>query len=162
MSQSYGFSRSRVWMWELDHKESWASKNWCFWTVVLEKMLESRLDCREIKPVNPEGNQPLTVIGKTDAEAEVPIFWPPDVKSGLIGKDTDAGKDWRQKRRAWQRMRWLDSITNWLNGLEFEQTLGDSEGQGSLVCCSSRGCKGSDTDLRDWTATNSQWGWITS
>ena len=90
-SQSYGFSSSHVWMWELDHKEGWAPKNWCFWTVVLEKTLESPLDCK-IKPINLKGNQSWIFIGKTDAEAETPILWPPDVKSWLIGKDPDAEK----------------------------------------------------------------------
>ena len=98
-SQSYGFSSSRVWMWELDHKESWVPKNWCFWTMVLEKILESPLDCREIQPVSPQGNQLWIFIGRTDAKAEVPILWPPDVKNGLIGKDPDAGKDWRQEEK---------------------------------------------------------------
>ena len=92
-NQSHGFSSSHVWMWELDHKEDWALKNWCFWTVVLEKTLESPLDSKEIKPVNPKGNQPWTYIGRTDAEAEAPIIWPSDVKSQLIRKDPDAGKD---------------------------------------------------------------------
>ena len=96
-SQSYGFSSSQVWMWELDYKESWAPKNWCFWTVVLEKTLESPLDCKETQLVNPKGDQSWIFIGKTDAEADVPILWPPDAKSWLIGKDLDAGKDWRQK-----------------------------------------------------------------
>ena len=95
-SQSYGFSSSHVWMWELDYKESWAPKNWCCWTVVLEKTLESPLDCKEIKPVNPKGNQPWIFIGKTDAEA--PILWPPDAKSWLIAEDPDAGKDRKQKK----------------------------------------------------------------
>ena len=93
-SQSYGFPSSHVWMWELDHKESWAPKDWCFWSVMLEKTLESPLDCKEIKPVNPKGNQPWTFIGRTDAEAEAPILCPPDAKNWLIGKDPDAGKDW--------------------------------------------------------------------
>ena len=97
-------------MWELDHKESWALKKWCFWTVVLEKTVESPLDCKEIKPVHPKGNQPCIFIGSTDGEA--PIFWPPDRKSQLIGKDPGAGKDWRQKEKGQQRMRWLDSITD--------------------------------------------------
>ena len=96
-SQSYGFSSSPVWMWELDHKESWVPKNWCFWTVVSEKILESPLDCKEIKPVNPKGNQSWIFIGRTDDEAETPILWPPDAKSWLIRKDPDAGKDWRQE-----------------------------------------------------------------
>ena len=91
-SQSYGFSSSHVWMWELDHKESWALKNWCFWTVVLEKTLESPLDCKEFKPVNPKGNQPWLLIGRADAETETLILWPPNAKSWLIWKDPDAGK----------------------------------------------------------------------
>ena len=98
-------------MWELDHKEGWELKNWCLQTVVLEKTLESHLDSKKIKPVNPRGNQPWILIGRTDAEAEAPILWPLAVKSRLIGKDPDAGKDWGQEER-WQRMRWLDSIIN--------------------------------------------------
>ena len=98
LSQSYGFSSSHVWMWELNHTEGWALKNWCFWTVVLEKTLESPLDCKEIQPVNPKENQPLVLfIGSTDAEAEAPILWPPDMKSQLTEKDPDTGKDWRQE-----------------------------------------------------------------
>ena len=100
LSQSYGFSSSHVWMWELNHTEGWALKNWCFWTVVLEKTLESPLDCKEIQPVNPNGNQPLVLfIGSTDAEAEAPILWPRDMKRQLIGKDTDGGKDWMQEEK---------------------------------------------------------------
>ena len=98
-SQSYGFSSSQVWMWELDHKEGWGLKNWCFWTLVLEKTLESPLDCKEIKPVNPKGNQPWIFIGGTDAEAEAPIFWPPYAKTWLNGKYLDAGKEWRQEEK---------------------------------------------------------------
>ena len=94
-SQSYGFSSSHVWMWELDYKENWGPKNWCFWTVVLEKTLESPLDCKEIQPVHPKGNQTWIFIGRTNAEAETPIRWPPDAKNWLILKDADAGKDWR-------------------------------------------------------------------
>ena len=94
-SQSYGFSNSHVWLWELDYKESWVPKNWCFWTVVLEKTLESPLDCKEMQPVHPKGNQSWIFIGRTDAEAETPILWSPDVKSWLIRKDPDARKDWR-------------------------------------------------------------------
>ena len=139
-SQSYVFSSSQVRMWELDHKEGWAPKNWCFWTVVLEKTLESPLDCKEIKPVNSIGNQSWLFIGRTDAEAETPIPWPPDVKSSLIGKDPNAGKDWGQEeKRATE-----DEMVGWhhqLNGHEFEQTPGDIEGQRSLACCSSQGCK---------------------
>ena len=98
-SQSYGLSHSHVWMWELDHKEDWALKDWCFWTVVLEKTLKSPLDIREIKPVNPKGSQPWIFIGRTAAEAEALILWPPDAKSQLIGKDPDAGKDWWQEEK---------------------------------------------------------------
>ena len=98
-SQSYGFSSSQVWMWELDYNESWVPKNWCFWTVVLEKTLESPLDCKEIQPVHPEGNQSWIFIGRTDAEAETQVFWPPDAKNWLIGKDPDAGKDWRWEEK---------------------------------------------------------------
>ena len=111
-SQSYGFSSSQVWMWELDHKEIWALKNWCFWIMVLEKTLESPLDGKEIKPVNPKGNQSWIFIGRTDAEAETPILWPPDVKNWLIWKTMMLGKIEGGRRREWQRMRWLDGITN--------------------------------------------------
>ena len=97
-SQSYGFSSSQVWIWELDYKESWALKNWCFWTVVLEKTLENPLDCKEIKPINPKENQSWIFIGKTDAEVDAPILWPPDAKKWLTGEDPDARKDWRQKK----------------------------------------------------------------
>ena len=128
-SQSYGFSNSRVWMWELDHKESWVPKNWCFRIVLLEKTLESPLGCKEVKPVNPKGDQPWIFIGRTDAE--VPILWPPDVKSRLIRKDTDAGKVWGQEEV------WLteDEMVGWHHRPklhEFEQPPGDTEGQGSL------------------------------
>ena len=129
-SQSYGFSSSHVGMWELDHKEGWAPKKWCFWTVVLEKTLESPLDCKEIKLVIPKGNQPWIFIGRINAEVEAPILWPSDAKSQLIGKDPDAGKDWGQEKGQ-QRMRWV-GWHHQLTGHEFEQTPGDSGGQGSL------------------------------
>ena len=109
-SQGYGFSSGHVWMWELDYKESWAPKNWCVWTVVLKKILESPLDSKEIKSVHPKGNQSWIFIGRTDAEAETPVLWLPAVKNQLIWKDPDAGKDWGWRRRGWQRMRWLDGI----------------------------------------------------
>ena len=100
-------------MWKLDYKESWAPKNWCFWTVVLEKTLESPLDCKEIQPTHPKGDQSWVLTGRTDVEAESPILWPPDVESWLIWKDPDAGKDWRwEEKRGQQRMRWLDGITD--------------------------------------------------
>ena len=108
-SQGYGFSSGHVWMWELDCEESSAPKNWCFWTVVLDKTLESSLDCKEIQPVHPKGDQSWVFIGRTDAEAETPILWPPHVKNWLIGKDPDAGRDWGQEEK---RMRWLDGITD--------------------------------------------------
>ena len=111
-SQSYGFSNSHVWMWDLGQKEGWVPKNGCFQIVVLGKTLESPLDCKEIKPVNPKGNQPWLFIGRTDAEAETSILWPLDVKSWLIRKDPDAGKDRRQEKRGWQRTRWFDGITD--------------------------------------------------
>ena len=129
-SQSYGFFSSHVCMWELDCKESWAPKNWCFWTVVLEKTLESALDCKEIKPVNPKGNQPWIFPGRTEAEA--PVLWPPDLKNWLIRKDPDPGKDWEDEMIGWH---------HWLDGHEFEQALGVGDGQGSLACYSPWGCK---------------------
>ena len=107
--QSYGFSSSHVWIWELDYKESWVPKNWCFWITVLN--FESPLDCKEIQLVNPKGNQSWIFFRRTDAEAETPILWPPDGKNWFIGKVPDAGKDLSRRRRGWQRMRWLDGIT---------------------------------------------------
>ena len=118
-SQSCGFSSNHVWMWELDDKESWAPKNCCFWTVVLEKTLESPLDCKEIKPVHPKGNHPWIFIGKTDAEAEAPIFGPPRAKNWLIWKDPDAGKDWRQEEKGMTEYE-IVGWHHWLNGHEFE------------------------------------------
>ena len=111
-SQSYGFSSSHIWMWELVYKESWAPKNWYFWTVVLEKTLDSPLESKEIQPVPSKGNQSWIFIGRTDTEAETPILWPPDVKNWPIRKDPAAGKDEGRRRRGWQRMRWLDGITD--------------------------------------------------
>ena len=105
-----GFSNNHVWMWLLDHKESWVLKNWCFWTVVLEKTLESPLDSKEIKPVSAKRNHSWIFIGRTDAEAETPILWPPDAKNWLTGKDPDSGNDWTQKDKGMTRMRWLDDI----------------------------------------------------
>ena len=133
LSQSYGFSSSQVWIWELDHKESWAPKKWCFWTVVLEKTLESPLDCKEIQPVNPRGNQSWIFIGRTDAEVEIPILWPPDGKNWLIGKDPNAGKDWRQEEKGTTEDEMV-GWHHWFNGHEFEQALGVDDGQGSLTC----------------------------
>ena len=122
-SQGYGFSSGHVWMWELDCEESWAPKNWCFWTVVLEKILESPLDCKEIQPVHPKGDQSWVFFGRTDAKAETPILWPPYVKSWLIGKDSDAGRDWGQEEKGTTEK----EMAGWhyrLDGHEFEWTLG--------------------------------------
>ena len=141
-SQSNGFSSSHEWMWEFDHKEGWALKNWCFQIVVLEKTLESPLDCK-IKPVKPKGNQSWIFIGRTDAEAEALILWPPDAKSWLTGKDPDAGKDWRGEKGMTE-----DEMVGWhhqLDGHEFEWAPGDGEGQ---VCCSPQGRKESDMTER--------------
>ena len=149
-SQGYGFSSGHVWMWELDYKESWVPKNWCFWAVVLEKTLESPLDCREIQPVYPKGDQSWVFIGRTDVEAETPILWLPDGKSWLTGKDFDAGKDWGQEEKGMtedEMMGWH----HWLNGHGFGWTLGVGDGQGGLACCSSWGGKESDTtDRLNW------------
>ena len=137
-------------MWELDQKEDWMPKNWCFQTVVLEKTLESPLDCKEIKSVDVTVNQPWMFTGRTDAEAEAPMLWPPDVKSQLVGKGPDAGKEWRQKKRQTDNeMVWQH---HWLNGHEFEQTPRDTEGRGSLTCCSPWAAK-SRTRLNKWTTT---------
>ena len=138
-SQSYTFSSSHVWMWELDSKEGWVPKNWCFWTVVLEKTLENPLE-----PVNLKGNQSWICIGRTDAEAETPILWPPDAKNWLIWKDPHAGNDWRREEKGTTE----DEMVGWhhrLNGHESEQGLGVGDGQGSLACCSPRGHKESNT-----------------
>ena len=149
--QSSGFSRSHVWMWELDYKESWAAKNWCFWTVVLEKTLESLLNCKEIKPVNLKGNQSWIIIGRTDAEAEAPILWLPDVQSWLTVKDPNAQKHWRQE----QKGRTENEMVGWhhqFNGYEFEQAPRVGNWQGSLACCSPSGGKESDmTEWLNWT-----------
>ena len=136
-------------MWELDHKGSWTPKNWCLWTRVLEKTLESPLDHKEIQPVHPKGNQSWIFIGRTDAEVEALILWPHDVKSWQE-KTLMVGKTEGRRRRGWQRMRWLDGITDSMD--MFEQTLGDSERQGNLVCCHPREWKEWDTtEWLNWT-----------
>ena len=140
-SQSYGFSSSHVWMWELDYEESWAAKNWCFWTVVLEKTLESPLDCKEIKPLNPEWNQSWIFIGRTD-ESETAVLWPPDAKNyeSTHWKDPDAGKDWRQEEKGTTKDEMV-GCHHWFNAHEFEQAPGVGGGQGNLACHSPWGHK---------------------
>ena len=145
-SQGYGFSSSHVWMWEVDYKESWAPKNWYFWTVLLEKTLESPLDCKEIQPAHPKGDQSWVFIGRTKVEAETPVLWPSDVKSWLIWKDPDAVKDWGQEEKGMTK----DDMVGWhhrLDGHGFGWTLGVGDGQGGL-CCGSWGRKESDTTVR--------------
>ena len=151
-SQSYGFSSSHVWMWELDYKKSWALRNWCIWTVVMEKTFESPLDCKEIQPVHPKGDQSWVFIGRTDVEVEIPILRPLDAKSWLIRKDPDAGKDGRQEEKGTTEDE-MAGWHHWLNGHEFGWTPGVGNGQGGLACCNSWGHK-SRTRLSDWTELN--------
>ena len=134
---------------QMHHKESWAWKNWCFWTVVLEKTLQSPLDCKEIHPVHPKGNQSWIFTGRTDVEAETLILWPPDAKADPLENSQDAGKDWRQEKKETTE----DEMViwhHWFDGHEFEQAPGDGDGQGSLVCCS-HGVTKSRTQRNDWT-----------
>ena len=150
-SQGYGFSSSHVGMWELDYKESWASKNWCFglWC------WRSPLDCKEIQLIYPKGDQSWVVIGRTDVEAETPILWPPHAESWLIGKDPDIGKDWRQVEKGTtedEMVRWH----HWLRECEFEQTLGAGDGQGGLACCSPWSHKETDTIELNTKSTNNK------
>ena len=150
-SQGYGFSNSHVCMWELDCEESWTLKDWCFWTVVLEKTLESPLDCKEIQPVHSEGDQPWVFLGRNDAKAETPVLWPPHTKSWLIGKDSDAGRDWGQEEKGMTE----DEMAGWhhrVDGHESEWTPGVGDGQGGLVCCDSWGRRELDmTERLNWT-----------
>ena len=143
------FSSSHVWMWELDYKKSWVPKNWCFWTVVLEKTLESTLDCKEIQPIHSKGDQPWVFFGRNDAKAETPVLCPPHVRSWLIGKDSDAGRDWGQEEKG----RTEDGMAgwhHWLDGHESEWTPGVGDEQGGLACWVTK----SRTRLSNWTLLN--------
>ena len=155
-SQSYSFSSGHVWMWKLDYKESWVPKNWCFWTVLLEKTLESPLDCKEIQPVHPKGTQSWVFIRRTDAEAETPILWPLDVKSWFIEKDPDAGERSKvggeEDDRGWDG--WMASLTQWTWVWVNSSVVNE---QGGLACCSPWGCKESDTtEWLNWTELNTR------
>ena len=155
--QGYGFSSGHVWMWELDCEESWAQKNWCFWTVVLEKTLGSPLDCKEIQPVHSKGDRSWVFFGRTDVEAETPILWPPHAKSWLIGKDSEAGRDRGQEEKGTIE----DEMAGWhhrLDGHEFEWTPGVGDGQGGLACCNLWGRKELDmTERLNWTEDLDFW-----
>ena len=154
-SQGYGVSSSHVWIWELDYKEIWAPKKWCFLTVVLEKTLESLLNCKGKHPVHPKGNQSWIFMGRTDAEAETPILWPPDAKSWLIWRGSEAGKDWRREEKGMTE----DETVGWhhsLHALEFgklqELVMWRWWRQGGLACCRPWGCKEPDTtEWLNWT-----------
>ena len=149
--KSYGFSSSHVWIWELDHKEDWAPKNWCFWIVVLKRTLENPLDCKEIKPVNPKGNQPWIFTGRTDAEAEAPVLWPPDGRTYSLEETLMWGKTEGKRKRGKQRMRWLDSITISIdmNLSKLREMVKDKKSW----CTAVHGVTKSWTWLSNWTTT---------
>ena len=151
-SQSCGFSSSRIWMWELDHEEGWTAQNWCFWRMVLEKTLESPLDSKEIKPVNSKGNQPWIFVGRTDAEAEPPILWPADARNWLIGKDPDAGKDWRQKKGMTEDVIRLGGITDF-DGHELSK-FWEMVKEREAWYATAHGVSKSWTRLNNWTEVN--------
>ena len=155
-NQGYVFSIGHVWMWELDCEKIWAPKNWCFWTVVLKKTLESPLDCKEIQPVHSKGDLSWVLFGRTDTKAETPILWPPHAKSWLIGKDSDAGRDWRQEEKRMTEDKMV-GWHHWLDGHEFGWTPGIGDGQRGLVCYNSW-VANSRTQLSNWTELN----WIMS
>ena len=149
-SQGYGFSSGHIWMWELDCEEGWTLKNWCFWSVVLEKTLEGPLDCKEIQPVHSEGDQPWDFFGRNDAKAETPVLWPPHAKCWLTGKDFDAGRNWGQEEKGTTKDE-MAGWHHWLDVCESEWTLGDGDGQGGLGGCDSWGRKESDmTERLNW------------
>ena len=151
VSQGYDFSSGHVWVWELDYKERWVLKDWCFWTVVLEKTLESPLDCKEIQPVHLKGDQSWVFFGRTDPEAETPILWPPHGKSWLTGKDSDAGRGWGQEEKGITEDE-MAGCHHRLDGREFGWSPRVGDEQGSLECCNSWGRKESDTTERlNWT-----------